>query len=63
LGDGVLLSDAGLLGDGVLISDGVLMSDGMLMSDSTIAQSVLSDGDDTSAMPLVIDTGVDYLGY
>ena len=65
LANGVIITDGHLLADGILLSDGHLLADGHLLSDSTVplstsstmGLSALLNGDTTSQMPSIIDTG------
>ncbi len=63
IGDGVLAGDGVLIGDGVLAGDGVLIGDSVFRNDAmTQAQSSTTNGDKTSKMAVIKDTGVDYVG-
>ena len=65
LANGVIVTDGMMLADGVIVTDGMMLADGMLMSDSTVplstsstmSLSALLNGDATSQMPSVVDTG------
>jgi subtilisin family serine protease len=58
LGDGIMMSDGIMIGDGILMGDGIMVGDGILIGDSTVlAQDVLTEGDNTPSMPVVVDSG------
>jgi len=62
--DGVIITDGIVVSDGVVITDGVVASDGVVVADLTmLAQSAAFDGDNTSYMQPVVDTGIDCLSY
>jgi hypothetical protein len=65
MGDGILMGDGVLIGDGILMGDGVLVSDGILMGDSVAANASASllNGDNTSAMVIVRDSGTSNFNY
>jgi len=47
-----------------LISDGILISDTTLADDFRLeAQAALINGDATTSMPVVIDSGIDFIGF